>query len=111
MRILKILNILLIIAAILLIINLICPIDTIMGNVIYSLDKSEPRCYFMNAGISNEIPINNCCYELYNQLACEQIKGESDFSCYVSKTSGRYYLVNKKAIDYCQKEGFDIEIK
>ena len=111
MKPIKILNILLMISVILLVLNLIQPVDSFIGEFLYTLDKSEPECYFMNYGISNKIPISNCCYELHSQLACEQIKGESDFTCYVSKTSGRYYLVNKKTINYCKKEGYDIEIK
>ena len=109
MEIIKIINIVLAVFIVLLVINLIYPIDTIMGNFIYRLDTSEPECYFINAGMPNKIPIASCCYELHSQLTCEKIRGEADYACYTSKTSGIYYLVNSKALNFCKKEGYYIE--
>lgn len=111
MKLIKTINVILAIAAVLLIINLIYPFNTLAGNVAYNLDKSDPECYFSNAGESAEIPINNCCYEIYNQLACERTDETSGLRCFVSKTSDKFYIINNKALSYCKKEGYALEFR
>ena len=110
MKLIKAVNISLFVIALLLAINLIQPISNLTGNIIYILDFSNPKCYFSYAGESNPIPIDMCCHELEQQLACEsaELKG-FDFRCYISKTSDVYYLINSKASNYCKKEGYDVK--
>ena len=48
MRILKLINIILIILSIVLVINIFSPLHTITGEVVYRLDFSEPKCTFYN---------------------------------------------------------------
>jgi len=107
MKIIKIVNLILFSIIIILILNLIQPLSTLTGNIVYNFDSSQPHCYFYNHGETNEIPTDRCCYEIQKQLLCEPEK-ESLKKCYTSESSQRYYLVNNKAYNYCQKEGYDV---
>jgi len=107
----KIINITLLGIAIVLILNLIQPIGTIVANIIYTLDTSQPQCYFYNSGEINEIQVDRCCYEIQKQLACQSIGKNRELKCYTSGSSERYYLINQKAFNYCKKEGYDVKLK
>lgn len=108
----RIINVVLLIVAIILFVNLIQPISTITSNVIYKLDTSNPQCYFKNFDELNEIPIDRCCYEIQKQLLCKSTgAGELDLKCYTSESSVRYYLINNKAFNYCKNEGYDVKIE
>ncbi len=109
MKLIRIINIVLLMAAVLLIINLIHPISSISGSLTYNLDPSDPECYFINSGNLNEVPIDSCCYEIQKQLHCQP--DDTNIKCYTSETSGKYYSLNQKAFNYCRKDGYDIEIK
>jgi len=110
MKLIKAVNISLFVIALLLAVNLIQPIGSLAGNVIYTLDFSNPKCYFSYVGELNSIPIDMCCNELVQQFACEPAELNGfDFKCYVSKTSDAYYLINSKASNYCKKEGYDVK--
>lgn len=107
MRILKLINIILIILSIVLVINIFSPLHTITGEVVYRLDFSEPKCTFYNGEEYIEIEdIEQCCYDIQKQLICEQ--RNSFIECYIIKTRTRY-LINSKTFNYCKKEGYDVE--
>jgi hypothetical protein len=108
---LKIVNIVLVALAVVLALNLLLPFNSLVGNVIYKLDKSEPKCYFSNAADLREIPTDACCFELQKQLACTQT-GVADFNikCYTSESSGTYYLVNNKLVALCNMDGFNVKV-
>ena len=105
MNITKYINILLICAALLLVINLF---HNFTGNTIYVMDKEEPICNFSNQGQINTIPFELCCYYLENQLACDN-EGNF-FQCYVSKNTGKSYIINYKELTYCRKEGYNVKV-
>jgi len=108
----KIINIGLVVLIFFLILNLIQPIKEMTGKVVYELDSSSPECYFINGEQSNQITINNCCNEIQKQLRCEFFdKGERNLKCYTSRNSQRYYLINGKAFNYCEIEGYDVKIE
>lgn len=107
----KIINIVLLGTSIVLILNLIQPISTITGNMIYTLDSSQAQCYFYNLNETNEIQLDRCCYEIQKQLTCQSMDENNELKCYTSKSSERYYLINQKAFNYCKKEGYDVKIK
>jgi len=109
MNALTILNLALAFLAVILFLNLVMPLETITGNLIYDLDSSVPRCYFKNIGDINEIPLLNCCIEIQKQMACEKLDAQNGIKCYNSWSSERYYLVNNKVINYCEKEGYDVK--
>lgn len=112
MELVKIINLILVVLCVVLAINLIWPIDKATGNLVYALDSSEPRCSFSNTGDLNEVPLAVCCGEIQKMAACSKInRMVFDFRCYHSRNSEYYYLVNSKAMNYCQKEGYDVEIK
>ena len=109
--IIKVINIALFITALVLVVNLIQPLNRVTGNIIYSLDKSDTECYFNNVGGLQEIPVDRCCYEIQKQLTCESTDEEPGLKCYTSEISERYYLISHKTLDYCKKEGYDVKIE
>ena len=118
MRVIRLVNIILLISIITLLINLIQKLDleenfeVVKGSIYYSIDFSEPKCFFNNSGELNEIPIDRCCYEVQKQLFCSSIISEEfDFKCYTSSSSERSYLINQKALNYCKKEGYHVRIQ
>ncbi|UZE94005.1 MAG: hypothetical protein IB618_00295 [Candidatus Pacearchaeota archaeon] len=113
MRAVKTINIILILLVIILAINLIYPLNSVTGDMIYNLDMSSPKCYFQNVDELGEISdINRCCYELQKQLNCKKIDSENfDLYCYISESSDYSYLINYKIFNYCKKEGYDVKIK
>ena len=122
MKIIKPINFLLAVLAILLIITLFIPpspvkqtVEQNLLTIIYRLDTSEPECYFYNpSGHGSKIPdINRCCYELQKQLICERIEknrvmDDLSIECYTSKGSWKY-AVNPKTFNYCIIEGYNVE--
>jgi len=104
---LKLTNIILTILIVILIINIIFPLDSISGEIVYRLDPSKPKCTFYNTEEYVEIKdLSRCCYHLQQQLICEQ--KNQDVECYISET-GTKYLINSKTLNYCKKEGYDVE--
>lgn len=98
--------------AIVLLLNLVMPVGTLTGELVYNLDLSDPECYFSDSGELHEIPLERCCYAIQKQFTCEAVGQEGfDLRCYISKTSERYYLVNDKAFSYCKKEGYDVHVE
>ncbi len=102
----RVINIILILVALILIINLLIPLKTITTNAIYSLGREEPQCYFINKEGKNFIPLSNCCVEIQKQLKCEYSFATLEFKCFTSEKSGKYYLLNSKALNFCKKEGY-----
>ncbi|MBS3118630.1 hypothetical protein J4417_03020 [Candidatus Woesearchaeota archaeon] len=94
---------------VILLVNLLLPLNSIAGKVVYALDSSEPSCMFNNKNISTEIPLDYCCSEIEKQLACK--KDNSQFRCYISESSGQYYLVNRQAFNTCKEEGYYAKIQ
>ena len=83
--------------------------SSMLGYVTYNLDLNKPECQFYNQGDIRDIPSYLCCPELQKQLFCELTYDRADYKCYV-KEGAPYYLVNHKAMSYCLKEGYDVEI-
>lgn len=109
MKLIKAINIFLLVLAVVLFLNLFHP-ATITTKVFYSLARYDPKCVFYNNGELSEIPLDRCCYDVQNQLDCEPTdQKELDLRCYTSKTSERYYLINYKAFRYCEREGYDVK--
>jgi len=100
-------NLFLAIMVILLTLNLVISLDRVTGFIIYSLDFSEPICYFYNFGKINQIPKDFCCYQLQKLLECS-IANERFYKCYVSENSERYYLLNQKMLNYCKIENYHV---
>ena len=127
MKYLKVLNILLIIFCIVLVINLITPIDNTLNKAFSELgvgetydntdlteisDPSHTECYFKNEGKMNEVPIEMCCYQIQNLLGCESTDSEGrNFECYNSLESKYSYMVNYKTLEFCEKEGYNVKIR
>ena len=107
----KTVNIFLVFIVVLLAVNIISPLDSITGNIAYSLDPSDPVCTFSNKGELKEIPLERCCYELQRQLSCQSISQDDfDYKCSMSKNSQYFYLINNKMSGYCNKEGYDVPL-
>ena len=107
MKLLRLINIGLLIAICFLLINIFSPINTIVGKVVYTLDSSEPSCRFNNMGEQNPIPIDKCCIEVEKQLVCH--RNQEGLKCFTSPEP--YYELNQKAYKYCITEGYDVEVK
>ena len=105
MKIIKIVNLALIVFLAILTMNLLQPK---IGAVVYSLDDSEPKCYFKNSEQLNPVPMQFCCNEIQKQLTCQKTKEMLDIKCSTSST--RYYLLNNKAFNDCRSEGYDVKI-
>jgi len=107
----SLINLILILMIIILAANLISPISDNVGKALYNYDTAIAQCYFNKDGGLNVIPIDICCQEIQKQLSCDSIKMEGfNFKCYISKVSERYYLLNHKALNYCKKEGYNVQI-
>lgn len=105
---LRSLNILLLIIAIILFLNLAG--TKTAGFFALALDKSEPKCIFELDNEAANIPdINECCFLLQEQLGC--IASETNQAEFICKTAdaGPKYIVNKKTITYCTYEGYTIK--
>lgn len=111
MRKLAILNIVLLVAALALLLNLAGPAD-VTANVVYALDKSEPKCIFEYQGLQSTIDdTNQCCFELQQQRTCSQEGAvNSDYVCSTSDY-GAKYTANAKTVSYCKTQGYRIKIK
>ncbi len=105
MKVIKTVNIFLAIAILILSVNLMKPLSITGSSV---ADLSDAECYFVNSGVSNDIPIDGCCYEVQKQLECK--KTSKDYRCYTSESSERYYVVNANALNYCKVGGYDVKI-
>ena len=111
---LRIANIILIIVAILLILNMFIPLKPVTGGVVYSLDNSEPACLYVRGEDSTNITdIDLCCSEIQKLLKCEDITDPNyDKICYTSKNPGeQHYFINSKTYNYCIINGFAVEKK
>jgi len=106
MKTIKIINIILILLAIILTINLIRPFNLIQKDILFSPQNLE--CYLNSPAKLNELPIDRCCYEIQRQLSCEYLNA-TKLKCYTSETSERYYLINAETLNYCKKEGYDVK--
>jgi hypothetical protein len=125
MRVIKAINLLLILFIIALSLNLVLSnkigiyfedmrnqVEALYGSVVpLSFDINKTKCLFHNDGKLNEIPIDSCCAEIQKQIACKQVSGQSDFKCFVSESSERYYLIDRNTINYCEEEGYNAKIK
>ncbi|MBI2041341.1 MAG: hypothetical protein HYT16_04535 [DPANN group archaeon] len=108
---LAILNVALLVAALALFLNLAGPAD-MTANVVYALDKSEPKCIFEYRGLQSAIDdINQCCFELQQQRTCSQETAvNSDYVC-SNSDYGAKYRVNAKTISYCKIQGYRLNVK
>mgnify|MGYP001569977191 CR=1 FL=1 len=103
----RIINLVLVLLSLILLVNLFFPLKTITGNFIYSLDKTEPLCYFKNGNEINKIPLESCCLEVLKSLKCENSNENSlDFKCLNYEGSQKFFLLNSKALNFCKKEGY-----
>ncbi|MEK6807553.1 MAG: hypothetical protein AABX75_00845 [Nanoarchaeota archaeon] len=107
----RILNIVLAITALALFVNLMGG-SKLTGDVIYSLDKSEPKCLVSYGDEQSSIEdLNQCCFMLQAQLACSPYGiNSADFACSTSDM-GLKYIANQKTISYCKAEGYRIKFK
>ncbi len=106
MRKISLIDIILLIIALALLINLIKPLHEIIGNASQVIGP-EPECSFFSEGI-NDVPIERCCYDLQNTLECAE-EGEK-LRCYNSKSSERYYLINWQAYRFCRSSGYNVKM-
>ncbi len=105
---LRLLNLVLAITALALFVNLVGT-EKFTGNVVFALDKSEPKCLVENQGeTSNMDDINQCCFMLQEQLACTHSVNE-DFVCATSDYGPKYFA-NTKTISYCRTEGYRVKV-
>ena len=107
MKIKNVVNIVLVVAIAFLSINLLN--SSFTGHVTYEVDLDLAQCFFHNGGKTTEIPVNQCCYQILNQLACEKLGGE--IKCYTVKNSDKYFLLNEEMFKYCQAEGYDVQLE
>ncbi len=103
-------NLVLAVIAGVLLLNLSIPFDSIAGKVVHTLDDSEPACSFNDQGISLDLSLNDCCSEIEKQFACKR-EDNNQLRCYISESSGRYYLVNRQAFKICEEEGYYAKIQ
>ncbi len=108
---LAILNVALLVAALALFLNLAGPAD-VTANIVYALDKSEPKCIFEYQNSQAAIDdTNECCFMLQQQLACSREGAvNQDYACSTSDY-GPKYKVNSKTINYCKTQGYRIVVK
>ena len=108
MKLITSVNVILTITAVLLLINLLYPLKSVTAWAVYELDTEEPTCTFYNKEDSVNLNIEQCCYDIQNQLKCE--KDQSLINCYTKKDSVKFE-VNSKTFNYCKKQGFDIKLE
>jgi len=107
----RILNLVLAITVLALFVNLMGA-NELTGHMIYSLDKSEPRCIVSNGDEQSPLTdLNECCFMLQAQLACSPYGiNSADFACSTSDL-GLKYIANQKTISYCKSEGYRLKLK
>ena len=109
-----IINVALVLLAVVLIMSLFGLQLPGLGQASYYFDKEEPLCVVSFQGRQSVLPdLGQCCRQLQQQLYCDtmqeevEIAGtlqEVDTKCYTSESTPAY-MVNKKAYNYCHKEG------
>ncbi len=98
-------NLILILLAFILMLNLVEP--KITGNQVYDFEQYKYKCYFYSEGELREIPVDRCCYEIQRQIACRSSNLESfDLECYISSSHESSYYINRDMFDYCRLEGY-----
>jgi len=111
MRLMRWVNITLILIALILVINIFWPVDGITGHLSYVIDPSEAECYFVNDGKQSVLPMDLCCFELQQQAECIIADTQTlGIKCYNAEQSSRFYLANNKALNYCLNEGYDVKV-
>ena len=106
---LRLLNVVLVITALALFVNL-AGTEKVTGNLVFALDKSEPKCLVEYQGETSDIAVlNQCCFLLQEQLACSRAVNE-DFACSTSDYGPKYFA-NAKTISYCKLEGYRLKLK
>lgn len=84
----------------------------ITGQSIYTGDQIQPTCSYYNGLEVKQLPSENCCYEAILQLRCELFNYENyEVKCYTSEKSHTILLLDQKTFNFCQNEGYDIEIE
>ena len=104
MKLIKGLNFALIVLIIIFSIRLISQFSAITGKATYY--ENDYMCDFYNDNEINPIPLDYCCSQIQSQLRCD--KQENYYKCYVVEDD-KYYLINEKTKNYCEKEGYAIE--
>lgn len=103
----RILNLVLLLIAIVLSINLFNP--NLTANLVSDVDEEGAVCSFYNQGKYSDLGKEQCCYQVMKQLTCEKNEDELfDVVCYVSDKSGKFFLLNQQMLNLCQKEGYDV---
>ena len=74
----------------------------VTGN--FFAEEENPSCDFNRNGESREIPMDRCCYHASQQI---KISDTGETTYYGSDDIN--YSLNEAAIDYCSKEGFELE--
>jgi len=105
MKVVRMINLVLIVLWLVLLINLISPFFSITGNVAYA--PWESQCTFYNQGQTQEIPLKFCCLQLQGQLNCRETNS-THRECSVAKNSPYFYVINEVTYHYCQEEGYQI---
>lgn len=100
-------NVFLVIAALALSINLALPFGNIVGAAHIAPDDALVPCTFMNGDDKRDIPVEQCCISVQQQLTCEPVTDEAkEYRCFTARHSSRYYLVNQATLGYCEQEGY-----
>lgn len=109
---LKIANLILIIIAAILILNMIIPLKPVTGGAIFSYDTDNAACLYTYNEESTEMPVDLCCNEVQKLLSCDTLIDDPNYYqvCYTSNDpSEPHYYLNSDAYNYCILNGFAIQ--
>ena len=104
MKLLKGIKLVLVILIIVFSVRLVSKSGIITGKVVYS--EEDYQCDFYIGEEINPIPLDYCCAQIQQQLRCDS--QEDVYKCYVSEED-RFYVINEKTKNFCEKEGYYIE--
>lgn len=107
-------NLVLVLTAVLLTLHFFEVTLPTVGYAEYWLDPREPLCLSSFKGQTSLLDLDRCCLGLQAQLKCENQKekllvGGKEINVYKRCSTGPSaieYLANKKAYNYCLKEGY-----
>jgi hypothetical protein len=106
MKLIKAVNLGLLVIAIGLLIFVTGSLDKITGAISYSFDQNPIEC---THALGTELEINSCCFQVEQLIGCKK-SSKKFYECKNSINSEDIFYLNQKAFNYCKKNEYDVKI-
>jgi hypothetical protein len=106
MKLIKAVNLGLLVIAIGLLIFVTGSLDKITGAISYSFDQNPTKC---THAFGTELEIESCCFQVEQLIGCKK-SSKNLYECKNSIDSENTFYLNQKAFNYCKKSGYDVKI-